>query len=445
MKRIYLILALLVVLVLSSCMLFKNDPPLISLHSTVTEGQEIAPKTMVSFSWSVLDSADDPLTVKFTLKKDGEVILEEAGINEKTVAIEEEGHYTVVITANDGKNVTTEELNFKATNLVTELYQSDSGLIYLDRNQWFDYAEDAEGDILIRFYKAEVDETGEGTYTRIRLNLVDTDGDGLGDAWEEIPNDRPDLQDWISCPATLTAYDTTWQFYQLMYGEDFIRCRYYGTSGTYQGYVLVDTLAEVGFELGVPYSRYIYMDTPYGPIGDYKGFMLRERYDSDSKPVFSIEATPTSVSTGATFTVKVVGKNVADFAKLYDTRYMQLSLWKDSGITLESVDFSDFMDGFADVSAYNVNDNSVTLYKGFTVDKDEPEEASDVFAVLTFKVNDDFDGSEISLGLAYEGWWTGYGDYVDLPNPIFRDKDNKALDGFVIDYVPVTVSVESAD
>lgn len=187
------------------------------------------------------------------------------------------------------------------------------------------------------------------------------------------------------------------------------------------------------------------MDTPYGPIGDYKGFMLRERYDSDSKPVFSIEATPTSVSTGATFTVKVVGKNVADFAKLYDTRYMQLSLWKDSGITLESVDFSDFMDGFADVSAYNVNDNSVTLYKGFTVDKDEPEEASDVFAVLTFKVNDDFDGSEISLGLAYEGWWTGYGDYVDLPNPIFRDKDNKALDGFVIDYVPVTVSVESAD
>lgn len=442
MKVKLFLLLLLVSLVLSGCFIFKNRAPIISLTSPVSEGEEIAPKTLLTFKWVVEDFEQDALNVSFVLEKDGVEIFSETSKSEATVVIEDEGHYVAKVIADDGKNESIKEVNFKATNLKRELYNSSSGIVYIDHNDLF---LETEGNIYVRFYKQYVSETDEATYERLRLNLLDEDEDGVFDAWEELPGNRSDLQNWISIPATSNYYSTDWQFYRFIYYEDKIDLVYLGVSGPYANYTLTMDFANVGFDLNVQYARYFDNDLLVAHDAAYKDFTLRERYDSDEIPLFKLETPETPVATGDTFTVVVKGENIPDFAKLYDTRYMQLTLWHGEGVTLENVEFGNFMEGYKDISGFNSNEETVALYKGFITGEDETEAVSETFATLTFRVNEDFTGESVEFALAYEGWWDGYSDYVDLPNPIFKDSENKALDGFRVDHASKLVEIGIAE
>lgn len=124
---------------------------------------------------------------------------------------------------------------------------------------------------------------------------------------------------------------------------------------------------------------------------------------------------------------------------------MQLTLWHGEGVTLENVEFGNFMEGYKDISGFNSNEETIALYKGFITGEDETEAVSETFATLTFRVNEDFTGESVEFALAYEGWWDGYSDYVDLPNPIFKDSENKALDGFRVDHASKLVEIGIAE
>jgi len=218
----------------------------------------------------------------------------------------------------------------------------------------------------------------------------------------------------------ITSIDEQKNFYQTYYEED-------------PNY----TFAEKGFELNNYYSRYLLTadDKEYS----YEQFLLRERYNSYNKPEFKLEQLSTTATTTEDFKVNIVAKNVADFAKLYDVRFMKLGL-NFEGLKLKDVVFSDFMDGLKDVSTYTYTPDSTTaiLYKGLVLEGDETEEATENFATLVFEVTDT---ESATVTLSYEGWWDSYEAYSDTPNPVFKDKYNANVDGFVIDHTPLSVVV----
>ncbi|TYC03918.1 MAG: hypothetical protein FXF54_00605 [Kosmotoga sp.] len=438
-------LAVFLLFLVSGCFLI-NKPPIISLTGSVLNGEEIAPKTLVTFQWEVTDVDDKEIEVEFKLFKNGEEVLSVNNDTKATYAVDEQGKYVAKVIASDSKNESESEIAFKATNFKRELYQSGAGLVYIDQNDYFTYIEDEV--FGIRFYKTASEEIteSEDVTKRIRLNLLDTNQDGIYDTWEEIPNSRLDLHTYAYLPGSLVEYSTLWVPYAFEYSEDSIRAYYLGVDGPYTNYIFYYKLAEVGFELNTVYARWVDA-TVFGNSLDaygaaYRAFALRERYDSGEKPVFSVQTETTNVATGSSFTVDITAENVSNFADLYDVRYMQISLWHTENIVLEDVEFTNFMPKLDDVESHNVATSTVCLYKAFLNGADETEEQSDVFASLTFSVPEDFEVEEIEVGLAYEGYWDTYESYPDLPNPAFRDIDNKVVDGFIVDHNPAVISVE---
>ena len=77
------------------------------------------------------------------------------------------------------------------------------------------------------------------------------------DTWEEIPNDRPDLQTYVYLPGYLIDYDTLWVPYDLSMARNRYKATYAGVEGPYSGYVLYYKFAEVGFDLNTVYARWV--------------------------------------------------------------------------------------------------------------------------------------------------------------------------------------------
>ena len=440
-KALFVSLLLVFLFFVSGC--FKiNNPPVVSLTGSVSEGQEIAPMTLVTFEWEVTDFDDTNVTAEFKLYKNGAEVLSVVDTGEAVYALDEEGKYVAEVVATDSMGAQTKKtISFKATNMKRELFQSGAGLMYFDYSDYFPYIEDEE--FGIRFYKTASEEIvpAEEVTVRKRLNLLDTNEDGVYDTWEELPNNRSDLHRYVYLPSYLEAYSTLWVPYGFEYGEESIRAYYLGIEGPYSGFVLFYKFAEVGFDLNIVYARWVEAHVPGGTLNDhkeaYKAFSLRERYDSDEKPIISLSTPDADIGPGDSFTIVVMTENVASFADLYDVRYIQLSLWNSEGLVLESVEFGNFMAGLKDVGTFKSSDEAVTLYKAFLNGADEAKATDDVLATLTFSVPEDFEGEDIAVGLAYEGYWDTYGIYPDLPNPAFRDVDNGSVDGFIVDHEPI--------
>ena len=440
-KALFVSLLLVFLFFVSGC--FKiNNPPVVSLTGSVSEGQEIAPMTLVTFEWEVTDFDDTNVAAEFKLYKNGAEVLSVTDGKKAFYALDQEGKYVAEVVATDSMGAQTKKtISFKATNMKRELFQSGAGLMYFDYSDLFEYIEDEV--FGMRFYKTASEEIvpAEEVTVRKRLNLLDTNEDGVYDTWEEIPNNRSDLHRYVYLPGYLEVYSTLWVPYGFEYGTDSIRVYYAGVEGPYSGYVLFYPLAEVGFELNTVYARWVEAHVFGNTLNDYgeayKAFALRERYDSDEKPIISLSTPDGDIGPGDSFTIVVMTENVSSFADLYDVRYIQLSLWNSKGLVLESVEFGNFMSGLKDVGTFKSSDEAVTLYKAFLNGADEAEAADDVFATLTFSVPEDYEGEIIAVGLAYEGYWDTYGFYPDLPNPAFRDVDNGSVDGFIVDHEPI--------
>ncbi|WP_175421150.1 cohesin domain-containing protein [Marinitoga sp. 1135] len=364
------------------------------------------------------------------------------------------GEYKVKVVAKELDDIKVEspEVSFYVVS-DSESFISTKFVEYSSTTPWYIEKIPAEiskqaTDILLKFFKyseEDIDNTTETISERSKLNLIDIDKDGIYDQWKEVSTYTE--HDWIQIPYKLFEYETLWIVDKIVYKEDAIFIKYAGAAGKYAGYGIDIPLATVGFDLNTYYS--VYMLTVNYKAKDYRQFILEERYDSDTKPVFKLKSDASKVATGSEFKVTINATNVAEFAKSNDVRYMQLAVKYSKYLTLENVEFPDFIDsdnGYADFSAYKVSDSatSVILYKGFTLDTDETEPASENFAVLTFKVSNDATGT-LKINLAYEGYLDDYDTYIDVPNPIFKDKDNVNVDGFIVDHTDLSVTVSGGD
>lgn len=435
MRKLWVsILGLVLLLALSGCignMLESHD---YSIKSSVGELESLPPKSVVEVGL-LKDGKPESSLVKVYL--DGELYFEATQTKLTHVfAAKDEGNYKVEVILPDSD--VKKELSFKVSALEREVYL-DGGRIY------YDYLSEEllspATNLYIRFYKLyeKVMDNGEVVLERRRLNLLDTDGNNIYDTWKILPATATSSdQLWYNIPNPYNLYDTVWQLSYIEYNDEKINLKYTGISGTFAGNTLKVTFAEVGFELNNWYSRYV-STTDFSKV-IYDQFMIHERYDSDSKPVFKIVPEKKTVSPGQSLKIFVKAENVADFAKIYDVRYMQFALNHSTMLVLDSVEFPEFMDGLKETGAYNKNDSSVVLYKAFFDKEDESENATSTIAVLNFTVTNDATG-ELSASLVYEGWWSAYSNYPDLPNPLIKDKNNSNVDGFVFDHTPVVITV----
>ena len=402
------------------------------LVSNIADGETLPPKSIIQLT---LKDAKTGKEVSSTLKvsKDGEEILNTSGIKHDFAA-ENEGTYVVTVTPSS-ETSGSKTLTFKVTALEREIY-ADGGTIMYDRIPK-DILAKGE-DIFIRFYKYEdvaIPGTTETRSERKRLNLLDNNGDGIYDAWETLPSTDSAHHEWYGFDYTFSYLNTTWTLDFLEYREDSIKVKYFGTSGTYLNYVLTMNFAKVGFKLNQMYARYV--EPTSGDPYSLDRFTLHERYNSDTKPAFHLSSSTDTANVGDKVTVYVQAENVADFAKLYDVRYMQLAVKHSKALELSSVTFGNFMQGVKDVGTYKKNDESVVLYKAFLTGSDETQAATTTFATLEFTVTE---AISTSVGLVYEGWWNAYVDYPDKPNPVFKDTSNSNVDGFIIDHQPIEIA-----
>ncbi|HPZ18553.1 MAG TPA: cohesin domain-containing protein [Fervidobacterium sp.] len=416
------------ILFISACV--TKPAPEYELVTNVGNGGVLPPKAMIQVSLKDVKTGKE---VASTLKvtKDGKEILNTSGVKHNFAA-EDEGTYVVTVVPKDGSSGS-KTLTFKVTALEKEVYLDGGTILY-------DYIPSnilaKKENILLRFYKYEdvtIPGTTETYSERKRLNLVDTNEDGLYDAWETLPATDSGNHKWYEFPYSVSYGDTILTIYFFEYAEDHIIPWYLGTSGTYKGYLFTMDFAEVGFDLNKSYARYVQPKTSGSPYS-LNQFTLHERYNSDTKPVFYLTASTDTINAGDKVTVYVQAENVADFAKLYDVRYMQLSVKHSKELELSSVKFNNFMQGLKDIGTYKKNDESIVLYKAFLTGSDETQPATTTFATLEFTVKE---ATPTSVQLVYEGWWNTYGDYPDKPNPVFKDTSNSNVDGFIIDHQPI--------
>jgi len=422
-KFLMFFLAVVGIFLINACV--TKPAPEYELVTNVGNGSVLPPEAMIQVSLKDVKTGKE---VSSTLKvtKDGKDILSESSTKHSFVA-EDEGSYKLVITP-VGETSGSKALTFKVAALEREVYLDGGPIVY-------DYIPAdilaKEEDILIRFYKYEdvtIPGTTEAYSERKRLNLVDRNGDGLYDAWETLPATDSGNHKWYQVPYIVaSSYGRTYVINFFEYSEDAIRVWY--KVGTRQAYL---TLATVGFKLNQDYARYV-QPVSQSPSSLDK-FRLHERYNSDTKPVFYLTASTDTINAGDKVTVYVQAENVADFAKLYDVRYMQLSVKHSKELELSSVKFNNFMQGLKDIGTYKKNDESIVLYKAFLTGSDETQPATTTFATLEFTVKE---ATPTSVQLVYEGWWNTYGDYPDKPNPVFKDTSNSNVDGFIIDNQPI--------
>jgi len=420
----------------------ENDP------TVVKDGSTLAPNTMVKFAWT--DPNGNPVTCDVILEKDGVKVEEFEGVTEVLTGIREEGHYKAyIIPVNASGSRAAKIIRFTVNKMYEELYKEDSG-----RYQWVDVSEACynayleEENAKIYFYKLEgkvVENINpENTNEMVYLTFVDSNSDGILDG----------LQEWTPgetrVPLTLPVFPTPWGLAvvkDIQYSDGAIKViTLIVAEGEDLGLLLSFNspyvLAEVGLELNTLYSTLIMSDTynSYPYLSYFEdNLYLSERYDSDTMPEFSlIEETNASESRGASITVNVTAPNVADFATLYNTEYMQIAVSYPASLTLDTVDFDNFVEGSKEFTSYKIiddiwsDDKIVLLYRGLVPGADELSAVSDFFATLNFEAPDSAGNGEIGLAIDW--------DYTFAYGPMFRDNENKHVDGFIMDYEPLAVT-----
>jgi len=411
-----------------------NDPTI------VQDGDTFQPGSNLKFSWT--DRAGNPLQCHFTLKKNGKMIHHEKGITELELIIEEEGSYTAEITPEDQRS--SMSLSFKVNKLYGELYQSDNGLFFKDDVSDFleeVYHNTSKKTVGIKFSRLAqstvTNENPEIINSLVPLSLIDTDDDGIPDQFVNAT----DKQDPLIIPVAISTQYGTAVYSQILYSEDAIQAtRFQLVEGEMAGYEIrfpnPKSLAKTGLKLNRPYSRTLFRD----PEDDEKDMdshviELRERYDSNTKPLFKLIEKPDEAEKRlADFAIDVSASNVDAFGSYYDTRYMQVAMAFPGNLCVKSVELGNFFKNKQEIAYYRVIEKGgkkiLFLFRGITGDEDETDEVTESFATVFFNGISTRGSGEVKFSFDA----TAYSH-----RPLYRDVENRYVDGFVFDKEPLHV------
>ncbi len=300
--------------------------------------------------------------------------------------------------------------------------------------------------VKIRFYEFINPEASDTSALsgRIRLALKSSAGDNVYDEWSIT-----DASGKLYTSATQPWFDLD-TYYINEYGNDYIffndnDVTLWGASGK--------AIAHKLFKLNTQYAMYVDMiDEAGNEGGGYVTFELKERYDSDGKPVVYVESQAATATKGSNITFTLNSKNVKQYCESgvtnvnYDVTiqstlsYLQIPVVITSSATLDiskiSVSTTNYVAGKKDLSGYRVVQLDtktvlVELYKGFTNGTDETTLATDTLENITIATPSDCASDTIYRAMVgYEGIFAYYPDYKGfLPNPTFRDENNRPIDG----------------
>lgn len=303
--------------------------------------------------------------------------------------------------------------------------------------------------VKIRFYKFTSKSTpddGSIYSKRFRLGLASSQNNYIFDQWTVASTDGKlydaSTQPWFD-------WDTSYVNY---YGRDGIlfNDNLVGLGGADGNIYIAKNL----FKLNTQYAMYIDMvDEAGNESGAYVTFALKERYDSDSKPVVYMDSSSATVTGGSDITFKVETKNVksycesgitgvsADGTHQDDLQYAQIPVVIRSSMALSTSDISvnvsnNFMPGKTDLNGYSVTKLStktvlVELYKGFANGTEETDSATDLLSSITVSVPSNVaSNTRYVASIGYEGFFDDYPFYKGhLPNPTFRNLENQPIDG----------------
>jgi hypothetical protein len=414
-----------------------------SSATSLRDGATYAPNSVLELVWK--NSEGEELFANVVLLLNGVQVDEALNVTNWTFTVEEEGNYTAVVTA-VGARSNTQRVAFAVNRLWSESLSayngSSDGLFYTDTFGSLVGAWVLAGhNPFIAFYGLDqniiANVVPETENVRTRWALADDDTDGVYDRWVQVAA-YADQQ----MPIPTMTHPT----YGIMVPEQFVYTEttieiwtWRILTGQYAGYTLnfgqPILYASVGFDLNWPYTRRL--DTfeaetnyTYGQI-----LKLHALYDSGETPLFSL-GLPAANESRAPFTVDVTAENVADFGIIYNTRYIQIPVFFDTNIQFMGIAWGNFMPGLKDACTYrlfydaDLDCNVLILYRAFLDGNDEGGVLTTNFATLQFQALDTEEGQ------IYLSYVDGYGEDI---TPLFKDIDNKNVDGFILDYATTIV------
>ena len=405
----------------------------------IREGGTYAPQSVLELAWK--SGEGERLIADVTLFLNNHKVQEFPGVTGLTFTVEEEGNYKAVVTVT-GTRSSAKTIFFSVNRLWAESLSSvngsSDGLFYTDTfgekvAAWIN----AGHTPFIAFFGLEQstipNTVPEIINSQTLLSLSDTDLDGVYDAWKTVSNI---IEQVLPLPTRFDEHYGPLVADGFVYREHAIEVwNWYVLTGPDQGtLVAFDNpflYATVGLSLNQPYT--FYMDS-YEGEDDYEYgqiLKLRALYDSDRVPLFSLAFPVGSPQRGEVFSAVIVAENVADFGKVYNTRYMQIPLFFSTNLAFRGLWFDDFMEGLGELSTYRLfydeylDMNVLMLYRAFIEGDDEEAAPSNIFAAAQFEVLD----AEPGFVKFY------YANFYDTEfTPLFKDNQNKNVDGFIIDY-----------
>ncbi len=416
-------------------LIIPDDPAIIQ------DGDEIPPNAMIRLAWN--DSEGLPLLCDVVIKKGDEIIQEYQGVKEIETNFSDEGHYSATITPIHSRKSKT--IQFTVAEFYNQLYNSDKGLYYIEEaSEDFKNGLGVSGDQAVTFFtkmtkKTVENEHPEETNVEVYLIPIDQNDDGIIDAWgetEEQAEAVPYIGGLKQTPSGKAVFN------RLLYTEDEILVLDLELiEGEQAGQIIQPdhpiTLASVGFDLNTEYAR-MTINKEKPKEYHFRHIMLAERYNSDEKPVFSIELEEVPDDLNK-MRVKINAPNVAEYAELYKTQYMQLAVTFPSGLALNNVEFPNFFEDHGEVSGHQVMeipsaDQSVAmLFKGITGDQAESGQVSDTFAILHLEMIAEQGSGKIGLTYSSEEELAASKN-AGIIGPLFKDTNNRNVDGFIVDY-----------
>jgi len=413
--------------------------------SVVKDGSELAPYSKVRFAW--LDDQGQPLLCDLTIERNGEVVEAHQNVKELETSFTEEGHYTARITSVNARS--SRAIHFTVAELYSQLYNSDKGRYYIedvseDMKRGVEDADQQPRTFFVKMDERTVDnEHPEKTNVEVFLIPEDTNGDGIIDKWDETE----DMKEALPVVGGLTETASGLAvFNRVLYTEDEIVVLDLEIVNGYNPYDNGQIfkpenpipIANTGFKLNTEYAR-LTLNRENPNEEHFRNIMLAERYDSDEKPVFSLELEDDPEKENGLL-AKIKAPDVAKFAELYKTQYMQLAVTFPSGLKLSAVEFPDFFDQSGEISSHQVielpsaGQKVAMLFKGIAGSDNGTGQPSETFAVLHLEIEAESGSGKI--GLIFENPMNDESSSIaaSILGPLFKDVDNRNVDGFIIDY-----------
>ncbi len=302
-----------------------------------------------------------------------------------------------------------------------------------------------------------------------RINLVDSDGDGIYDDLEVLPMASSAEHKWyhiVTNPKYWVMIISDKEMYIPGYDVDET-----GAS-TFIGWTKVGFSMSSEYKLFVGFEAYDKVMNSTDPyLTAYQFVNLNERYEFSNEPTIKIDENSAELDPESSkLYLAITAKNLKSYLSKEehyssetdkDTTfssgllYMQIPVVYSTNLTLSNVEWSNFWKEKKELNYYKVDDSAsvveytggdvVYLYKGFVNGEDESEPVEDtILATLVFDINDS-SSSVASAQIWYEGDFTKYQNFKDVPNVIITDNLGRQIDGVIVDNTTVLVPLEGGE